>query len=208
MVQFPSPPTQARKLFTAARPVEALDRVSPTPHPPPAVTAQIAYAAALAKELLRDTYAAVGQREARRRPVDFYQYCAKAGVTELTRLAKTISAWQDEVLAYHTTGLSNGPTEAVNLLLEKVRRIGHGSRNFNTIGYGSYSAAASHGTLTPPQDSEAAHHASSRRPDYHGIPLLPMAWSGAPLTVPSEHKIRDESQNCDYGKHDARKTPR
>ncbi len=50
---------------------------------------------------------------------------------ELTRLATTISAWQDEVLAYHTTGLSNGPTEAVNLLIEKVRRIGHGFRNFD-----------------------------------------------------------------------------
>lgn len=49
---------------------------------------------------------------------------------ELTRLAKTVAAWQDEVLAYQTTGLSNGPTEAVNLLIEKIRRIGHGFRNF------------------------------------------------------------------------------
>lgn len=49
----------------------------------------------------------------------------------MNRLAKTISAWQDEVLAYHSTGLSNGPTEAVNLLIEKVRRIGHGFRNFD-----------------------------------------------------------------------------
>jgi transposase len=52
-------------------------------------------------------------------------------VPELTRLATTISAWEDEVLAYHTTGRSNGPTEAVNLLIEKVRRIGHGFRNFH-----------------------------------------------------------------------------
>jgi hypothetical protein len=35
------------------------------------------------------------------------------------------------VLAFHTTGLSNGPTEAVNLLIEKIRRVGHGFRNFD-----------------------------------------------------------------------------
>jgi transposase len=52
-------------------------------------------------------------------------------VPELERLAKTISAWEEQVLAYHTTMLSNGPTEAVNLLIEKVRRIGHGFRNFS-----------------------------------------------------------------------------
>ncbi len=54
-----------------------------------------------------------------------------AEVAELTRLAKTIRSWQAEVLAYHTTGLSNGPTEAVNLLIEKVRGIGHGFWNFD-----------------------------------------------------------------------------
>jgi transposase len=52
-------------------------------------------------------------------------------VPELTRLATTISRWEAEVLAYHTTGLSNGPTEAVNLPVEKIRRIGHGFRNFD-----------------------------------------------------------------------------
>ncbi len=37
-----------------------------------------------------------------------------------------------QILAYHATGgASNGPTEAVNLLIEKTRRIGHGFRNFN-----------------------------------------------------------------------------
>lgn len=88
-------------------------------------------AAYLAKELLRDVYAANGVRDARRRLVAFYQSCADAEVPELARLATTISSWQNEVLAYHTTGLSNGPTEAVNLLIEKVRRIGHGFRNFD-----------------------------------------------------------------------------
>lgn len=86
-------------------------------------------AVVLGKELLRETYAAVDIAHARRRLVAFYQWCADADVPELTRLARTINAWENEVLAYHTTGLSNGPTEAMNLLIEKIRRIGHGFRN-------------------------------------------------------------------------------
>jgi hypothetical protein len=36
-----------------------------------------------------------------------------------------------EVLAFHSTmGCSNGLTEAVNLLIKKVKRVGHGFRNF------------------------------------------------------------------------------
>jgi len=39
--------------------------------------------------------------------------------------------WQAEILAWHlTAGCSNGPTEAVNLLVKKVKRVGHGFRNF------------------------------------------------------------------------------
>ena len=85
----------------------------------------------LGKELLREVYAADDLDEARSRLAAFYDWCADAEVPELTRLARTIRAWQAEVLAYHTTGLSNGPTEAVNLLIEKVRRVGHGFRNFD-----------------------------------------------------------------------------
>ena len=48
----------------------------------------------------------------------------------MVRLATTASAWQDEVLAYHTTKLSNGPTEAVNRLVKKIKRVGHGNRFF------------------------------------------------------------------------------
>lgn len=88
-------------------------------------------AAYLAKELLREVYSATSERHARRRLVVFYQHCTDAEVPELTRLAKTIASWEDEILAYHATGLSNGPTEAVNLLIEKARRIGHGFRNFD-----------------------------------------------------------------------------
>ena len=46
-------------------------------------------------------------------------------------LAGTVRAWEAEILAFHSTmGCSNGPTEAVNLLIKKVKRVGHGFRNF------------------------------------------------------------------------------
>lgn len=86
--------------------------------------------AILGKELLREVYAAADRRTAGRALTAFYWHCAHADVPELRRLATTISAWQDEVLAYHNEHLSNGPTEAANLLIEKLRRVGHGYRNF------------------------------------------------------------------------------
>ena len=87
-------------------------------------------AAWLAKEDLRRVYGAVDSAHARRRLVAFYQRCAEAEVPELVRLATTVAAWEDEVLAYHATKLSNGPTEATNLLVKKIKRVGHGFRNF------------------------------------------------------------------------------
>jgi transposase len=57
-------------------------------------------AAIAAKELLRDMYAARSLREARWRLVAFYTYVAESDVVELTRLATTISRWEDEVLNY------------------------------------------------------------------------------------------------------------
>jgi transposase len=59
-------------------------------------------------------------------------YCADADIAELTRLARTIDSWRAELLAYFTTGgVSNGPTEAINLLIKKIKRVGHGFRNFD-----------------------------------------------------------------------------
>jgi transposase len=46
--------------------------------------------------------------------------------------ARTVRAWEAEILAWHATeGCSNKPTEAVNLLIKKVKRVGHGFRNFD-----------------------------------------------------------------------------
>jgi transposase len=88
-------------------------------------------AAWLAKELLRNVYATATRRAGRAALDRFYQHCDSHDLPELATLAATVRAWQDQILAYHSTGQSNGPTEAVNLLIEKVRRIGHGYRNFD-----------------------------------------------------------------------------
>ena len=88
-------------------------------------------AAYLAKELLREVYATTDVAEARRRLERFYDHCRSAEVPELSRLARTIGRWETEVLAWHATRLTNGPTEAINLLVKKVKRVGHGFRNFD-----------------------------------------------------------------------------
>jgi transposase len=61
----------------------------------------------------------------------FYRWSDGVRVAELSRLARTVKAWEVEILAFHSTdGCSNGPTEAVNLLVKKVKWVGHGFRNF------------------------------------------------------------------------------
>jgi transposase len=83
------------------------------------------------KELLRAVYRAVGMPAARAALDRFYRWADGVGVPELSRLARTVRAWEAEILAFHATnGCSNGPTEAVNLLVKKVKRVGHGFRNF------------------------------------------------------------------------------
>jgi transposase len=83
------------------------------------------------KELLRGVYAANDQPGAPAALERFYRWAGGVQLPELSRLARTVRAWEAEILAFHTTnGCSNGPTEAVNLLIKKVKRVGHGFRNF------------------------------------------------------------------------------
>ncbi len=41
------------------------------------------------------------------------------------------SLLEAEILNYHVTGISNGPTETKYPIAETLRRIGHGMRNFD-----------------------------------------------------------------------------
>jgi transposase len=52
-------------------------------------------------------------------------------IPEVARLGRTLRAWRAQMLAYFDTkGVSNGGTEAINLIIEKVRRLAHGFRDF------------------------------------------------------------------------------
>jgi transposase len=116
------------------------------------------------KELLRGVYRAVGVPAARAALDRFYRWCDGVQVPELSRLARTVRAWEDELLAFNATdGCSNGPTEAVNLLIKRSSASGMASATSPTTGCDCYCTAASHGRLTTPQDCEAAHHAWWRR---------------------------------------------
>ncbi len=88
-------------------------------------------AAWIACQELRHVYSARTLAQARRRLTIFYWACATPDVPELHRLGRTIEAWQQQLLAYFTTGgASNGPTEAVNLLIKRIKRVGFGFRSF------------------------------------------------------------------------------
>jgi transposase len=45
-------------------------------------------------------------------------------IPEVARLGRTLRAWRTQILAYFDTGgISNGGTEAINLIIEKTRRL-------------------------------------------------------------------------------------
>jgi len=63
--------------------------------------------------------------------IDCPKTAGLTSVPECRRLARTVRRWQDQILAYFTTdGVTNARSEAANLLIKKVKRTGHGFRNF------------------------------------------------------------------------------
>jgi transposase len=95
------------------------------------VDGQVA-AAWIAAQDLRLLYRATNRDDAERRLHRWLVHCADSNIPELHRLASTIDGWRPELLAYFdTAGISNGPTEAMNLLIKKIKRTGHGFRNFD-----------------------------------------------------------------------------
>jgi transposase len=69
---------------------------------------------------------AAGRATADRVLENFY----RCPIPEIARLGRTLRSWRAEVLAYFDTGgISNGGTEAINLMIEKTRRLAHGFRN-------------------------------------------------------------------------------
>jgi transposase len=84
----------------------------------------------LAKEKVRDVYLTDDPDAAAVLLDEAVAFCEASHLAEVRTLAKTLAAWRPEILAHHRTGASAGPTEAMNLLIEKVRRVGHGFKRF------------------------------------------------------------------------------
>ncbi len=49
---------------------------------------------------------------------------------ELRQLGRTLRRWHHEIVAWHQTQISNGPTEATNSLIKLIKRVGFGFRSF------------------------------------------------------------------------------
>ena len=49
---------------------------------------------------------------------------------ELAQLGRTLARWADQITAWHRARVSNGPTEAVNNLIKRVKRVAFGFRRF------------------------------------------------------------------------------
>jgi transposase len=49
---------------------------------------------------------------------------------EVRSLGRTIVRWHDQIVAWHQARVTNGPTEAVNNLIKRIKRVGFGFRRF------------------------------------------------------------------------------
>ena len=84
----------------------------------------------LAKEYLRDVYLTDDPNEAAVLLDRVIAGCLADKVDEIVSLGNTLKRWRTQILAHHLTGASNGPTEAMNLLVKKIKRCGHGFKSF------------------------------------------------------------------------------
>lgn len=84
----------------------------------------------LAKERIRDFYTLAAD-EARKLLDTIINQCSRPSMPpELQRLSRTFTNWRDEITNWLEAKVSNGPTEALNNLIKRVKRSGYGFRNF------------------------------------------------------------------------------
>ena len=83
------------------------------------------------KERLRDFYRTVDPDAAKAMLTELQAHCLKNAMPpEIQRLGRTIKKWFDKIANFHLARVSNGPTEALNNLIKRIKRIGFGFRNF------------------------------------------------------------------------------
>jgi transposase len=83
------------------------------------------------KERLRDFYATYDLEQARAMLDELQRHCVKRAMPpEIQRLGRTIRNWFDKICNFHIARVSNGPTESLNNLIKRIKRVGFGFRNF------------------------------------------------------------------------------
>lgn len=84
------------------------------------------------KERLREFYRSRDLPTARAMLDELIEHCRRPTMPpELQKLGRTLHAWFDKICNYHLARVSNGPTEALNNLIKRIKRIGFGFRNFD-----------------------------------------------------------------------------
>ena len=83
------------------------------------------------KERLRDFYRTKDPTTARTMLKELEEHCRRGTMPpEIQRLGRTLRDWFDKIANFHLARVSNGPTEALNNLIKRIKRIGFGFRNF------------------------------------------------------------------------------
>ncbi len=85
----------------------------------------------LAKEAIRDLYKIKDPKEGEQYVqslIDTFKH--KDRPPEVKSLGRTLKKWFNQITAWHRNHLSNGPTEGINNLIKRIKRIGFGYRNF------------------------------------------------------------------------------
>ena len=91
------------------------------------ISVEVAYHCA---QQVRDVFHQATPAQGRRLAAHLIQRLPTCPIPEIARLGRTLRKWKDAFLAYFdTAGASNGPTEAINGIIELGRRTARGYRN-------------------------------------------------------------------------------
>lgn len=83
------------------------------------------------KERLREFYRCPDLDIAQTMLEELIEHCQRPAMpVELRKLGRTLEKWFDKICNFHIARISNGPTEALNNLIKRIKRIGFGFRNF------------------------------------------------------------------------------
>ena len=91
------------------------------------ISVEVAYHCA---QQVRDVFHQDTPTQGRRLATRLLESLPTCPIPEIARLGRTLRKWKDAFLAYfETNGASNGPTEAINGIIELGRRTARGYRN-------------------------------------------------------------------------------